>query len=162
MRLTMASEQDQLELHNDITPCDICYQLRKYLEDRELSGIIDCGLFEDAIKTDCPNHGPLLRAFYTYSQTANPSGNPSKDVGFTARGPDRTISLFQSVTRLGAVWNLMLVNHVDDKPEHLGIGRVLDQDWVDLDVIRVWKDECLSKHDSMCRNPLRTWHARPA
>lgn len=49
--------------------------------------------------------------------------------------------------------------HVEGHP---GVGRVLDPDWMDLEVMKSWKRECLDSHGDRCKNPLRVPRVSPA
>lgn len=49
-----------------------------------------------------------------------------------------------------------------DEPQTTGCSRILDPDWVDLDVVRSWIDHCLTQHGAACRNPLNIQHVSPA
>ncbi|KAF7541336.1 hypothetical protein G7054_g725 [Neopestalotiopsis clavispora] len=43
-----------------------------------------------------------------------------------------------------------------------GRGRLLDSDWVEIEILRNWKQECLTKHGTLCCNPFRVRHTHPA
>ncbi|KAK8029242.1 hypothetical protein PG991_006298 [Apiospora marii] len=42
------------------------------------------------------------------------------------------------------------------------VGRVVDSDWVDLDLLRDWKTMCITEHGERCCNPLQLSRAYPA
>ena len=44
----------------------------------------------------------------------------------------------------------------------MGTGRILDPDWVDLDMVKQWKNQCLASHGPKCENPMKIWPTRPA
>ncbi|KAI1854752.1 hypothetical protein JX266_000870 [Neoarthrinium moseri] len=58
-------------------------------------------------------------------------------------------------------WSLVLVKDIA-KQNHPGIGRILDPDWVDVDMAKEWKHDCLKLHGKSCDNPMKIWHTRPA
>ncbi|ETS81490.1 hypothetical protein PFICI_06492 [Pestalotiopsis fici W106-1] len=41
-------------------------------------------------------------------------------------------------------------------------GRELDSDWVEVEVLRHWIQECVSKHGDLCCNPFKIQHTHPA
>ncbi|KAK7981361.1 hypothetical protein PG988_003599 [Apiospora saccharicola] len=43
-----------------------------------------------------------------------------------------------------------------------GEGLLIDRDWVDLDLLRKWKSECLMDHNQRCCNPLKINRVHPA
>ncbi|KAI1485568.1 heterokaryon incompatibility protein-domain-containing protein [Biscogniauxia mediterranea] len=47
-------------------------------------------------------------------------------------------------------------------PAHVRVGRILHPDWVDLNILKQWKDACLRKHGSKCKNPMRIEPVQPA
>ncbi|KIW03789.1 uncharacterized protein PV09_05092 [Verruconis gallopava] len=141
--------------------CGICRTLRGYFENGGSSGSINCGPIEDARNTECLSHGPLLNSFYDYCNINSRLNDSPDDVGFLASGRGTSVQIVQSISKLGLFWNLSLV-HNENIPDHPGIGRILDDDWIDLDVIKLWKEECLVRHGSECENPIKIWPARPA
>ncbi|ELQ35312.1 hypothetical protein OOU_Y34scaffold00714g1 [Pyricularia oryzae Y34] len=46
--------------------------------------------------------------------------------------------------------------------ESIGAGRVLDPEWIDIDLLRGWKHECLTTHGDKCRNPFGIPQVSPA
>lgn len=140
--------------------CNICEELREFLENPASHGKIDCGRFQDAVTTDCTDHGRLLRDFHDFCCGSDEKIPESEDVGFIAYGEGRSVMLTQSVTRLGRCWNLSLVKR-GQLSSHPGVGRILDQDWVDMKIAKRWKDECLTHHGNTCENPLKVWPTRP-
>lgn len=49
-----------------------------------------------------------------------------------------------------------------DEPQTPGFGRVLDPEWVDLELARRWKRECFALHKDKCHNPLKVSSISPA
>jgi hypothetical protein len=46
--------------------------------------------------------------------------------------------------------------------DHPGAGRILDPAWADLNILKKWKDECISSHGPNCQNPMKIWRKKPA
>ncbi|KAJ0164693.1 hypothetical protein CTA2_417 [Colletotrichum tanaceti] len=40
--------------------------------------------------------------------------------------------------------------HRPDIPHHKGRGRVLDTQWIDIDIIKAWRSECMERHGLEC------------
>jgi hypothetical protein len=55
------------------------------------------------------------------------------------------VFLQESISVGGCIWPLALAaqNHISHHP---GIARILDPDWVDLDIINKWKDFYFCSH----------------
>ena len=47
-------------------------------------------------------------------------------------------------------------------PGHPGSGRILDPDWIDIGLLKKWKQECIISHVPNCKNPMKIWSVRPA
>ncbi|RDW56361.1 hypothetical protein BP5796_13236 [Coleophoma crateriformis] len=141
--------------------CTICEKIRYYLENLADTGEINCGPIQKASGVDCQIHGPILKQFYGFCYDDRTGQAQSEDVGFIAYGQGCSLVLTQSISRFGFIWELLLVKR-DSTPNHMGIGRVLSSDWVDLDILKKWKSECLRSHGSKCGNPLKVWPMRPA
>lgn len=63
--------------------------------------------------------------------------------------------------RLQGVSELFMARDLS-KDSQLGIGRILDPDWADLDMLKKWIHDCSTRHGKSCDNPLKTWKVRPA
>ncbi|KAI0876682.1 heterokaryon incompatibility protein-domain-containing protein [Hypoxylon argillaceum] len=125
--------------------CEALWRLRiGYVEHR----------FSDGV---CLNHIPLARQFWDRDGEHHYSKNKFHYNGqtTTTRG---AIKLVDSSIRR---WELMLVNEVSAPINNLGKGRILDPDWVDIDLLQ-WKDRCLKTHRERCDNPMKIWSTRPA
>ncbi|KAH7180178.1 hypothetical protein DER46DRAFT_631152 [Fusarium sp. MPI-SDFR-AT-0072] len=117
---------------------------------------INLGSYEEALSTACPRHKELIQEFVHYIRSEEPNNQSfdSSDLGFRKPRQGFSISISQSVSGSGHLWNLLLVKK-DDVPEHPGTGRVLDTDWVDIGFIKKWKNRCISSHGVKCQNPLK-------
>jgi hypothetical protein len=145
--------------------CETCHAMwQRLTSEQPLVGNVNLGSFDEALSTSCPHHKPLIQEFYDYTGYKDNEGydvSTSKDVGFGPGVEGRHVFLTEPVSSFGFFWNVALVND-DSVPNHPGTVRVLDPDWVDLDILNKWKDACISSHGVVCHNPLRVWHARPA
>jgi hypothetical protein len=112
--------------------------------------IINLGSFEDALTSQCSDHTRIIEHFKNQWD----STGVSKDVGFLPGGPGRSTTLTESVTKLGRCWELLAVKRTEVN-DHPGVGRILDPDWMDLEVVNRWKRDCLSSHGLQCQNPLK-------
>ncbi|KAH8673184.1 heterokaryon incompatibility protein-domain-containing protein, partial [Ilyonectria robusta] len=61
----------------------------------------------------------------------------------------------------GRLWDVLLARGRDE-PQTPGYGRVLDPDWVNLELARQWKKDCFTKHGDKCSNPFKINHVSPA
>ncbi|KAI2473125.1 heterokaryon incompatibility protein-domain-containing protein [Annulohypoxylon bovei var. microspora] len=146
--------------------CNVCHAIWLSLASTEKVDMVDLGSFEKALSSPCSIHTPLVRRFKDACQQQaedDMDGNVKDfyDVGIVPRSKDKSASMYPSLSNLGLVWNLLLVNRAS-VPDHPGTGRVLDQDWVDIDILPRWKHECLTAHGTKCANPLKIWPIRPA
>lgn len=48
------------------------------------------------------------------------------------------------------------------EPQTPGFGRVLDPEWVDLELARQWKKDCFARHNDKCHNPFKINTVSPA
>ncbi|KAH6879461.1 heterokaryon incompatibility protein-domain-containing protein [Thelonectria olida] len=143
--------------------CKVCEDIWRRFADAESNHEINLGSFEDALSTQCPFHKPLVQSFIEYVRGPDNicEEPPSNDMGVTKGFKDHSVTIFESISKLGQFWNLLLVKK-DTIPDHPGTGRVLDPDWADLDLLKKWKTECLSSHGAKCDNPMKIWPTRPA
>jgi len=47
-------------------------------------------------------------------------------------------------------------------PDHVGRGRILDSQWIDMEVVMQWKTICLESHGIKCHNPLNVDVGEPS
>jgi hypothetical protein len=145
--------------------CETCRALWQRLTSEEpLAGNVSLGLLDEALSTPCTYHKSLFQVFYDltgYKDEEDRDLSTSKDVAFRPGREGHHVRLPDSVLYNGLCWTVALVN---DKsvPNLPGTVRVLDPDWVDLDILNKWKDACISSHGVACHNPLKIWGARPA
>ena len=113
--------------------CKVCHDIWCAFADDRVVHEIRLGPFEDAVSSKCPRHTPLVDHFRDYCFINNDHISDSNDVGICA---GKGINLTESLSRLGLYWNLLLVKR-DSIPNHVGTGRILDPDWVDLDIVKL-------------------------
>ncbi|KAM5509971.1 hypothetical protein FOXYSP1_12937 [Fusarium oxysporum f. sp. phaseoli] len=93
--------------------CPTCMAIWLQFSGPESAPDINLGSYEEALSTACLRHKELIQV---------------SDLGFRKPRQGFSISISQSVSGSGHLWNLLLVKK-DDVPEHPGNGRVLDTDW---------------------------------
>ncbi|KAG5657619.1 hypothetical protein KAF25_007652 [Fusarium avenaceum] len=143
--------------------CETCHAIwQRFTSEQPVVGNVSLGPFDKALSTPCPCHKPLLQAFRDYTRDKDKEGrdlSASKDVRFEPGREGHHVHLAETVSHF--CWSVALVND-NSMSNHPGTVRILDPDWVDLDILKKWKDACISSHGVVCHNPLRIWHARPA
>lgn len=125
---------------------------------------LNLGTWSQALSSPCSDHTAIISAFKTHcsaNKNHGPSGPDSEDVGFISHGKNDSVMLTQSISKLGLYWSLLPVKKVE-AASHPGVARVLDPDWLGLEIARAWKKECLTSHGAKCENPLRLPVVRPA
>ncbi|POR31388.1 Uncharacterized protein TPAR_08365 [Tolypocladium paradoxum] len=145
--------------------CKVCQDIWRRFADPESTHEVNLGSFADALSTQCSTHKPLAQSFIESLHMGDDDdefGQPkSDDVGISKGFKGCSVTIHESISKLGCAWNLLLVKK-DSAPAHPGTGRILDPDWVDLDILRKWKKECSSSHGAKCENPMKIWPIRPA
>lgn len=146
-------------------PCQVCHDLTQMFAAREdkapATTTIVLGSFQEALSTNCQCHRPLVERFAEYRQQAGVTwGTKSEDLGIVFRGgrPD----MFESVSKLGFGRSLVLAHKSPLTTDLVRNGRIVDPGYMDLDVLKHWKSECLTSHGTRCQNPMRIWDTRPA
>lgn len=155
----MAKPLETNTLGDAFSNCQICHDLWRRFTDPKVTHPINLGSFKDATSSKCEIHTPLIEKFAEYCEWAK-----STDVGcFETASRDElsSVGLTQSLSKGSWVWQILLVKKESVKG-HPGIGRILDPNWVDLEILKKWKNECLSSHGQKCRNPMRISPMRPA
>lgn len=141
--------------------CDVCSRLQQLFSATRDEKPIDLGDWDEALKSPCPDLTEIIKAFRAHTEGRGLDiSSETSDVGFLPREGD-SVTLTQSVTKLGACWELLLVQN-DEQPDHPGTGRLLNPDWVDLQIANVWKKTCLEEHGSKCSNPMKIAPTTPA
>ncbi len=146
-----------------MTSCEVCSDLWQLIsEPSDVKQSINLGSFEDALLSQCPDHTRIVDEFKrSGGNDEHFNLRASSDVGFIKGRDGHSTTLSESITKLGLTWNLLAV-HKPEVPDHPGNGRVLDRDWIDLNLIKQWRQDCLSLHGGRCDNPLRIPSVGPA
>jgi len=145
--------------------CKVCRDLWQRFADPEATHEIQFGSYDEALTTECPNHKPLVQRFTEFVRgldegADSPRPTRTDDLGIRKGSKESSVTIYQSVSELGYYWALLLANR-DSVSDHPGTGRILDPDWVDLNLVKKWMDKCLSSHGAKCENPMKIWPTRP-
>jgi hypothetical protein len=85
----------------------------------------------------------------------------STDVGFLNPSQHRSIvSLFESVRKRRANFKMLLVRK-EDVADHPGTARILDPQWIDMDLLKYWVAQCCGLH-TICTTAMNTMPTIPA
>lgn len=122
------------------------------LDTDEAVRTLDTDLIENAMLPE--------KDFFNSSDVAK-KHNFDDAAGIWGHDLDLDFQNIQTLTSDPGGTDLLLVKQ-DSVPNHAGIGRVLDPDWMDLDILKGWKNLCVSSHGSRCENPLKIRPTRPA
>lgn len=142
---------------HDKYDCEACRGIWRMFSDPEFSGPVKLGSFQDVASSSCEVHGPLVRAFAAENTMELAD---STDIGFVKYGPGK-MYLVTSIKYWGvAFWPLLLVAK-KSVGSHPGLGRILNTKWADLDLVRTWKDICLTSHGTTCESPMKIPYIQP-
>lgn len=150
-----------MALSDTLLDCKVCHDIWRGFADHKAIYEINLGSFENAVSSECPRHTPLVERFRDRCHKENANIRGSDDVGIRLGENEERVQLIKSLSNGGAYWSLLLVKQ-DSVPDHVGTGRILDPNWVDLDIVKQWKKQCLASHGPKCENPMRIWPTRPA
>lgn len=143
-----------------MSDCEICKSILRMLTSSTVAPEIPLGTFEQALDSNCPRHTPLIASYKEYCLENGPSE------------PDGIVCVLKPIDAKGHIhmrmsfafadlrWRLLL--NWRSVPGHIGIGRVFDPDWVDLDLVKQWKQRCFLEHGPRCENPMKIWPVQPA
>lgn len=151
----------QIALSDTLLDCKVCHDIWRGFADHNATFEINLGSFEDAVLSECPRHTPLVERFRDYCQNRKAIIRGSYNVGIRADRSGHGIQLTASKSKGGFYWSLLLVKQ-NSVPDHVGIGRILGPDWVDLGIVKQWKNQCLTLHGPKCENPMKISPIRPA
>lgn len=148
-----------MPLLDTLLDCKVCHDIWRLFADHNATHKMNLGPFEDVVSSECPRHTPLVERFRDYCLNNDAKIYGLDDMGICANGEG--VELTQSLSTHGNFWDLLLVKQ-DSVPGHVGTGRILDPDWVDLNIVKQWKNQCLASHGPKCENPMKIWPTRPA
>lgn len=149
------------------TGCDFCHKLLhafrqafEKLSDRTPSVML--GSAQEVLRADCP-HVDWLRSTGCFKGVDD---NVPREVQVR-------IGMYSSVAHLG-LWNVAEQRRVPQLPTifglvrrpnvsgHPGLRRVVDPEWIDVDLFRLWHQSCDGQHGSRCAKPSWTISLGPA
>ena len=144
--------------------CTICQAIWRAFTHPGPGNEVNFGSFEEALSTKCLIHKSLIQAFTDIWEKEYRWPWPkTQDMGLRGSGG----GFAKMVETLGnngglafTVMSMILVNKTSPAA-HPVYGRTMDPDSVDLDLLKKWKDKCLSSHGNRCHNPLKIWPVRP-
>ncbi|KAK7937646.1 HET-domain-containing protein [Apiospora aurea] len=144
-----------------LSGCKSCQDIWRRFTDPTFKDAVSFGPPAAALSTPCPIHRPLVESFVKVLRSEN-TGIYRATAAMSIRKPGKEASprLVESYSG-GVFWDLLLARP-DDKPDHPGTTRVLEPDWADLDMLKRWKDECLSSHGAKCESLIHVFPSRPA
>lgn len=141
--------------------CESCRQIWQLFARSEPVDKIQLGSFDEALSTQCHRHRPLVQALIenVRENSSTPFTSERSEV-YLEHGFEGDVEISALVSGVGRYWRLLVVKE-DAVPHHPGTGRILNPDWVDVDMLKKWKQQCLSTHGAKCDNPIKIWPIRP-
>lgn len=134
--------------------CNICRDIKTALTQPESS--FNFGPIQEILQQPCAGHDDLLR----HLKDGSPEDFEIVTVSNVSSGGGE-IQLSRADMMQGIVMEALLLPASGDT-QAPGLGRKLDTDWVDIDMLREWMCGCLEGHDSICGNPLKLPRTSPA
>lgn len=126
--------------------CDAISRMIKTPRRRRFSKWIEINEADDPISWNCKIHEPLLDAAY-------PRDNDyyiGIDRGDLTLDHTKNFSIFTVHSNgRGGPYRLELVRR-EDVPGHYGKGRIIDSEWIDLNMIRNFVENCKVHHGDLC------------
>ncbi|KAK3369558.1 heterokaryon incompatibility protein-domain-containing protein [Lasiosphaeria ovina] len=130
--------------------------------------ILMLGSFEDVMAMDCPTHKSLIEAYVRAWEENYGAREARGHPRWTGRETSMMLSLsderplLQEFGTLGDAsleWSLSLAK---SRSQPIGQGRILDPNYIDLNVIKHWMSDCQAHHGAACSNPMRLFSISPA
>jgi hypothetical protein len=113
---------------------------------------VSFGLLEAVEDAACPGHSPLLKA---YRDAMLPLSYAGLRFKLSARIRRGGITLSPEGIPLPTLtWELVLVKK-ESVPNHIGTGRILNADWMDISIINRWRDRCRDLHGPKCGHAMQ-------
>ncbi|KAF5870962.1 putative heterokaryon incompatibility protein [Botrytis fragariae] len=169
---SISIDLDACNQHNEVasfsewmSECEACQNIWRCFSQPDSANPVNLGCFTEALATQCRAHKPLVQAFVDHVRSREERDNFLKeelgDLCIIRRGSNSSVRISESISKLFLYWNLLLVRK-ESVPHHPGTGRILNPDWVDVEMLNRWKKQCLSTHGAECENPWKIWPRRPA
>jgi len=130
---------DRLDLAVN-TRCRVCKAIARMIKTplrRQFSQSISFTEDEDPVSWNCACHEPLLHL-------SNPHDN-----GIISRG-NLSLSKWKGQPVFRVKNTVLHLARRDNVPCHWGMGRILGREWIDLDVIKGFIDNCAQNHGAIC------------
>ncbi|TGO07639.1 hypothetical protein BTUL_0258g00170 [Botrytis tulipae] len=145
--------------------CETCQNIWRCFSQPDLVKPVNLGSITEALATQCRIHKPLVQAFVDHMRSCEKFGSVLRqkrdDLGIIPGDSESSVMITESISKGGSYWNMLLVKK-ESVPHHPGTGRILNPDWVDVEMLNRWKKQCLLKHGAECENPWKIWPKRPA
>ncbi|KAL0930588.1 uncharacterized protein CTRU02_214663 [Colletotrichum truncatum] len=182
-------EPENVTIAHEVTQsdddCKICASLRQMLATPEFSLELGGPIDEIIAAASCPGHNPLfcfIRDEYNsfLLQEFNPDGERQLEAEETG-GHNIDTDVWKAHKTIlchnenephggifvqirdgrGVTWS-MILGRSKYETQTSGFGRILDPDWIDLSLVKRWKNDCSTYHGEKCRNPLHIRQVSPA
>ncbi|RDL35998.1 uncharacterized protein BP5553_06610 [Venustampulla echinocandica] len=149
---------------DDTTTCQVCAKLLAlYKMPFEVNAEVKLGKVSDVLASECPHANWVRNVKYMYGPVPRYGRRE-----LTAWRHENNTAIFLGVSyrsRTASTWSTTqpfeLVSR-DSQPGNLGRSRILDPEWVDLDVVRTWYSRCVKEHRLKCEQPAWIKGVEPA
>ncbi|KAF7877090.1 uncharacterized protein EAF02_008310 [Botrytis sinoallii] len=150
--------------------CETCKNIWRCFSQPDLAnrvnpGPVNLGHVTDALATQYRTHKPLVQAFVDHVRSCEDPRSLFRqergDLGIRSGYLKSSVEITESISIGGFLWYLLLVRK-ESVPHHPGMRRILNTDWVDVEMLNRWKRQCLSTHGAKCESLWKIWPKRPA
>ena len=144
---------------NELESCDICTNLWQCFTDPEYKAKVSLGQVEDALESTCPNHAALVHKIRQLStQHIGDFMQPKTGGGVDARYYGEVLCVLRS-----SLEDQFCRLHLVRQPAlQVGNGLIVDPHWIDLSLVRKWKENCISSPLQSCQNIWKVSLVTPA
>jgi hypothetical protein len=111
---------------------------------------VELGIVLELGSLNCPTHQPLLMIYLKDVSQMKPMGAPPsrEDIVYLHR---LTAFSFQFSTRKSYFSKPLYFSNQNIKTGYKGVGRVLNPQWIDVHLLRSWKEKCSVRHGNTCQ-----------
>lgn len=146
--------------------CQVCDDILRGFRDvatRE-SFNLNLGLEEEILTSTCPEHTAIVRDLSLEIQDRDNRLLPHlreapPDIVLGPSGNGMCIK--ESQTQFAEMKIDLRLVHQADNPDPPGTARLLDSEWIDIDVVKRWMALCFDSHGEACENPMRVMPTAP-
>lgn len=142
----------------ELKGCDVCTDLWRCFTDPKFRDTVTVDRWDYALEPKCPNHAALVHKIREISKRGIGDIVQRKTEEVNARYCGEVVCVLQNIVKK-CFFRLHLVRQPDLK---IGNGLITDPNWMDLSLVRTWKERCISSHEGWCENPLNAHLAMPA